>query len=105
MVIRNELITRCDLYTRYMVYIERRDVAHYDFFDISILLNIKATIDVPMNVADQEGHRLFNTPEISAGVKERAGFIEAPDMNAKKNISNPIIPPIAIPLNPLNPLV
>ena len=46
-----------------MVYIERRDVAHYDFFDISILLNIKATIDVPMNVADQEGHRLFNTPE------------------------------------------
>ena len=27
---------------RYMVYIERIDVAHYDFFDINILLNIKA---------------------------------------------------------------
>ena len=53
MVIRNELITRCDLYTRYMVYIEGRDVAHYDFFDVNSLLNIKATIDVPMNVADQ----------------------------------------------------
>jgi len=78
-----------------MVYIERRDVAHYDFFDISILLNIKATIDVPMNVADQEGHRLFNTQETRAGAKERAGFIEAPDMNAKK-ISNPTMPPIAV---------
>ena len=31
----------------------RRDVAYYDFFDINILLNIKATIDVPINVADQ----------------------------------------------------
>jgi hypothetical protein len=36
-----------------MVYIERRDVAYYDFSDINILLNIKATIDVPMNVADR----------------------------------------------------
>ena len=54
-----------------------------------------------MNVADQYSHKLFKTPETSAGVKERAGFIEAPDINAKKNISNPTIPPIAIPLNPL----
>jgi hypothetical protein len=53
MVVQNELIISYDLYMRYMVYIERRDVAHYDFFDINILLNIKATIDVPMNVADQ----------------------------------------------------
>src|SRR6476620_3240973 len=96
MVVQNELIISYDLYMRYMVYIERRDVAHYDFFDINILPNIKATIDVPKNVADQEGHRLFNTPETRAGAKERAGFIEAPDMNAKKKISNPTMPPIAV---------
>ena len=89
---------------RYMVYIEGRDVAHYDFFDVNSLLNIKATIDVPMNVADQQSHKLFNTPEISAGAKERAGFIDAPDMNAKKNISSPTMPPIAIPLNRFSPL-
>ena len=53
MVVQNELIISYDLYMRYMVYIERREVAYYDFFDINILLNIKATIDVPMNVADQ----------------------------------------------------
>ena len=88
-----------------MVYIEGRDVAYYDFVDVNSLLNIKATIDVPMNVADQEGHRLFNTPETRAGAKERAGFIEAPDMNAKKKISSPTMPPIAIPPKPLSPLV
>ena len=38
--------------------------------------------------------------------KEQAGFIEAPpDINAKKNISSPTMPPIAIPLNPFSPLV
>jgi hypothetical protein len=31
--------------------------------------------------------------------------MEAPDINAKKNISRPTIPPIAIPLKPLKPLV
>jgi hypothetical protein len=39
---------------------------------------------------------LFKTPETRAGAKERAGFIEAPDMNAKKKISNPTMPPIAV---------
>ena len=36
MVIRNELITRCDLYTRYMVYIERQR----DMLQIAINLSI-----------------------------------------------------------------
>ena len=47
-----------------------------------MLLRISATIDVPMNVADQYSHKLLRTPEISAGAKERAGFINAPNMNA-----------------------
>ena len=33
---------------------------------------------------------MIKTPKTSAGGKERAGFIEAPDMNAKKNISSPV---------------
>ena len=33
-------------------------------------------------------------PDNKAGASERAGFIEAPDINAKKKISNPTIAPI-----------
>ena len=70
-----------------------------------MLLNIRAAIGVPINVSDQHSHNLFKAPETSAGAKEQAGFIEAPDINAKKNISSPTMPPIAIPLNPFSPLV
>ena len=66
---------------------------------------INATIDVPTKVADQYSHKLPNTPESNAGANERAGFIDAPEINAKKKISRPTIPPIAIPPKPLNPLV
>jgi hypothetical protein len=40
---------------RYMVYIERKryDATNYTLFDVDSLLNIKAIIDVPINVADQ----------------------------------------------------
>jgi len=30
--------------------------------------------------------------------------MEAPEINERKNISRPIIPPMTIPLKPLNPL-
>jgi hypothetical protein len=49
--------------------------------------------------------QLANAPESRAGANERAGFIDAPDIRAKKKISRPIIPPIATPLKPFNPLV
>lgn len=58
-----------------------------------------------MNVAVQYNHKFVITPENTAGARERAEFIEAPDINAKKNMSSPTIPPITIPLNPLRPLV
>ena len=61
-----------------------------------MFLNIRAAIDMPINVADQYSHNLFKTPETCAG---------APDINAKKNISSPAMPLIAIPLNPFSPLV
>ena len=67
--------------------------------------SITATIDVPIKVADQYNHKSPTDPDNSAGARDRAGFIEAPEINAKKNISNPTIPPIAIPLKPLNPFV
>ena len=70
-----------------------------------MFLNIRAAIDMPINLADQYSHNLFKTPETCAGAKEQAGFIEAPDINAKKNISSPAVPLIAIPLNPFSPLV
>ena len=64
-----------------------------------------AIIEVPTKVAVQYSHKFVITPDNTAGARERAGFIEAPDMNAKKNMSRPTIPPITIPLNPLSPLV
>jgi len=67
-------------------------------------LRINTIIDVPTKVADQYSHKLPSTPESNAGVNERAGFI-APEINTKKKISSPTIPPIAIPPKPLNPLV
>ncbi|MGB7662629.1 MAG: hypothetical protein WBL67_07845, partial [Nitrososphaeraceae archaeon] len=63
------------------------------------------TMEVPINVALQYNHRLSRTPETKAGASERAGFIDAPDINAKKNISSPTIPPMTSPPYPLNPLV
>ena len=63
-------------------------------------LNRNTIVDVPTKVADQQSHRLPNTPDSKAGANERAGFIDAPEIKAKKKISNPTIPPMAIPLNP-----
>ena len=72
---------------------------------INFLCKSKATTEVPINVALQQSHKLVDTPDNTAGARDRAGFMEAPDMNAKKNISRPTIPPIAIPLKPFRPLV
>src|SRR5918992_1693483 len=72
---------------------------------IKYFLKSKATVDVPIKVAVQYSHKFVITPDNTAGARERAGFIEAPDMNAKKNMSRPTIPPITIPLKPLKPLV
>ena len=70
-----------------------------------VFLKIKATIDVPIKVAVQYSHKFVITPDNTAGARERAGFIDAPDMNAKKNMSKPTIPPITIPLKPFRPSV
>src|SRR5215469_9380219 len=78
---------------------------HQLLFLTNFPLIINATIDVPIKVADQYSHKLTNTPESKAGANERAGFIDAPEINAKKKISRPTIPPMAIPPKPFNPLV
>src|SRR5215218_5418867 len=72
---------------------------------INFFLKSKATAEVPIKVAVQYSHKFVITPDNTAGARERAGFIEAPDMNAKKNISKPTIPPITIPLRPFKPLI
>lgn len=48
---------------------------------------------------------MVQVPDNNAGARDLAGFIEAPEMSARKNISKPTIPPIAMPLNPRNPFV
>jgi hypothetical protein len=58
-----------------------------------------------INVAVQHSHKSPTNPESNAGASGLAGFIDAPDVNPKKKISKPIIPPIAIPLNPFDPFV
>jgi len=64
-----------------------------------------AAIEVPINAVVQYNHKSPTDPESNAGARGLAGFIDAPDINPKKKISKPIIPPIAIPLNPYNPFV
>ena len=53
----------------------------------------------------QYSHKFSTTPDNNAGARARAGFIDAPEINDKNKISNPTIPPIATPLNPLKPFV
>ncbi len=64
-----------------------------------------AAIIVPTNGALQYNHKLSIIPDNNAGASARAGFIDAPEINAKNKISNPTIPPIATPLKPLSPFV
>jgi hypothetical protein len=54
-------------------------------------------------VADQYNHKSKVEPDRKAGAKDRAGFMEATEINDKKKISNPTIAPIAIPLKPFSP--
>src|SRR5215831_4561596 len=66
-----------------------------------------AIIEVPTKVADQYSHKLPNestSPETKAGAKERAGFMDAPEIKDIKKMSKPTMPPITIPLNPFSPL-
>jgi hypothetical protein len=71
--------------------------------NLNFRLRRKAINEVPINGADQYSHKSFTAPDINAGAKDLAGFIEAPEIDAKKKMSNPTIPPIAIPLKPLSP--
>jgi len=71
----------------------------------NFLLRTKATIELPTNVAVQYNQRLAIFPDNRAGAKERAGFIDAPEIKDKKKISSPTIPPMAMPPRPFNPLV
>jgi len=70
-----------------------------------LLLRKKATSEVPTKVADQYSHKSPTEPDIRAGAKDLAGFMDAPEINDKKKMSKPTIPPIAIPLKPFNPFV
>jgi hypothetical protein len=58
-----------------------------------ILFNFRlkryAITEVPTKVADQYSHKLHSTPESKAGANDRAGYIDAPEIRAKKKISKP----------------
>jgi hypothetical protein len=71
----------------------------------NLFLKSNATTAVPIKVAVQYSHKFVKTPDNTVGASERAGFIDAPEINAKKNMSRPTIPPITIPLKPFRPLV
>src|ERR1051326_2270972 len=73
--------------------------------EANLPLTIKATIEVPTNVALQYSQRFTRVPDSNAGANDLAGFMDAPEIYARKKISNPTIPPIAIPLKPPSPLV
>jgi len=46
--------------------------------------NNNATIDVPINVADQYNHKSPIEPDNNARARDLAGFIEVPYIEAKK---------------------
>ena len=68
-------------------------------------LTVIATIDAPTKVAVQYNQRSDHTQDNIAGANDRAGFIDAPDKNAKKKISSPTIPPMTKGPKPHSPLV
>jgi len=68
-------------------------------------LKVNATIYAPTKVAVQYNQRSDHTPDDIAGASDRAGFIDAPDINAKKRISGPTIPPMTKGPKTLSPLV
>lgn len=76
----------------------------FDFFR-KYFLPIRAITVVPTNVAVQYSHKSPITPDTNAGAKDRAGFMDAPEIKAKNKISNPTMPPIAIPPKPFSPFV
>jgi hypothetical protein len=80
-------------------------IDQYLLFIQNFFLYNKAITEVPTNVAVQYNHRSVHTPESKAGANERAGFIDAPDINAKNKMSSPTIPPMTIPPNPFKPFV
>ena len=49
----------------------------------NFVLKRKATIELPINVADQYSHKSPTEPDNNAGAREQAGFIEAPETSAK----------------------
>ena len=65
----------------------------------NFFLKVAATIDVPTKVADQYSHRFPITWDIKAGAKERAGFMDAPQIGPANIASNNTTEPIAIPAN------
>jgi hypothetical protein len=68
-------------------------------------LNTVTIMDVPMKVAVQTSHRLSTIlPGNKARAKDFAGFIDAPEINAKKNMSKSIIVPITNRQNLSGPL-
>ena len=48
----------------------------------------------------QYNQRSLNVPETKTGPCERVGFIDVSDINARKNISSPTIPPMTSPSYP-----
>jgi hypothetical protein len=54
------------------------------YFERNLPLNNKPITEVPMNVADKYNHKSPTEPDNIAGAKDLAGFIEAPEISAKK---------------------
>ncbi len=75
-------------------------VDQYLLFIQSFFLYTNAITEVPTNVVLQYNHRSVHTPDNNAGANELAGFIDDPNIKAKKQISSPTIP-----LNPFKPFV
>src|SRR3989344_6512620 len=65
----------------------------YLFF---ILLNVNATVILPMKGAVQYSHKSPIIPVNNDGASERIGFIDAPEIEPKKNTSSATVPAIIV---------
>jgi hypothetical protein len=63
-------------------------------------------MDAQIKVVVQYSHRHSTISlDNKAGAKDLGGFVDAPDVNAKKSMSKPTTAPITIPPKPLRPSV
>ena len=96
-----EFSARLVLHHRYEVHSSSR--TSYLLTHLNFLRTSKVTAELPINVAVLLSRKLSMTPERRPGANDLVGFIDAPEMKARKKILRPTMPLITRPPKPRRP--